>query len=352
MDKNFLNELQSIAMESIGLEMPAVDPYAGSECAEELIALDVVDRAEVAMESYEEALFAEAFEAQEVALESEGLTFGEIEKFNSELAMESVTNAIKRGAYGVEIQVKKLVQKIAKLVVAIFDYFMVADGKFKSYNKLFKKYRAKLEVAKYEAKEPKEGQEAKEKTFKIRKYPDLAARHAAFETMAGAAGLANLLTSIKSSDLDKIEEGIVTLSGVANKPADGTEGQFIADVKKKFKEDIDASKKAFTEDTVTEEMSFADAKSYLLGVSKAAEAQTAKDVKYKADFAKVKAGINKLGAGKKDVDAATIARVQKISVVLTAYRNKLSSEYKLLASGYQGTLADMAKVIAAGSFAE
>lgn len=354
MNRKFLDELQSIAMESIGMERPAVDPYAGSECAEEYTTLDAYDAAMVAMESYEDALFAEAFEAQELALESAGLSFGEINKFEGELAMESVANAVKRGAYGVEIQVKKVIQKIAKLVVAVFDYFMVADGKFKSYNKLFVKYKAKLEKSTLVAKEPKEGEEAKEKTFKIRNYGDLNLRHTNFVNAAALAGLSDILTAIKGSNLAGIESGILKVAGEGKTVTEGAEGQFIADIKKDFKKDIEDSKKAFTEGTTTEDMSFDAAKRHLLAVANAAIKNTASDVKYKADFAKVKAGINKLGAGKKDddVDAATVAKLQKLSIILTAYRNKLSAEYKLLASAYQGTLADMAKVIAAGSKAD
>lgn len=353
MKNEFLNELKNIAMESVGAEV-TVDPYAGSEVAEELITLDIIDANTMAMESYEEALFAEAFEAQEIALESAELTFADIAKFNGELSMESVANAVKRGAYGAKIQVKKIIQKIVKFVVSIFDYFTTADGKFKSYNKLLKKYRDKLAKTNPAA-EYKEGKEEKE--ISIKSWEGLDSALTAFATGVESMKLRELANALNSGSLSSVLKSLssVKVNGndllPANVVTDGITDDEIKESLKELKENLkDQNKEANERLRDTKEVKFDEAKSTLMDLSAKLITGTAKDVKFKGDLAKIRKAANKF---KDTADEQSYGILQNVNKVLvpcfTALKTTLTSDYKLIASGLQGVLADMAKVISAGT---
>lgn len=350
MRNEFLNELKSVAMESVGID-ETVDMYAGSEVAEELITLDILDAHAVAMESYEEALFAETFEAQEIALESADLTFGEVSKFNGELSMESISNAVKRGAYGVQIQLKKIAQKIIKFVMSIVNYFTVADGKFKSYNKLFKKYKDKLSKLNPSG----ETGDRDEKEFTIRDWSSLAEEFTKFKNETKFDQLKNVVEACSGLNPTTMRDSLLKLANAgkfAASMSDEDIDKALEDWKSELKDEIDDIKNEQS-DRDTVEGTFQELKSKVMSWAEQAKNDTAKDIKYKGELKKIR---NKMGQLSKDVkkenesEADVIRMVNKISTsILTGIQKKATLRYKLLTSGYQGLLADMAKLISAGT---
>ena len=118
--------------------------YAGSEVAEELLALDDMDNLSEFAESSMESIIGLAFLEQDIALESAGLELEEFNRYEGSLGTESLTNMAKRGGYNVVIAIKKMLSKIWKFITSIIDFFTICDGRWKSYSKLAKKYREKV----------------------------------------------------------------------------------------------------------------------------------------------------------------------------------------------------------------
>jgi hypothetical protein len=143
-----MNNLIKVINETLGLEsgMDDFGPelYAGSEVAEELLALDDIDNMVEGLESTSTSILGFALVNQEAALESVGLSINEYDRYSDSLGTEAIVNMVKRGGYNVIIAVKKLLSKVWKFLTSIVDFFMINDGRWKSYSKLAKKYRGKL----------------------------------------------------------------------------------------------------------------------------------------------------------------------------------------------------------------
>ena len=143
-----MNNLIKVINETLGLEsgMDDFGPelYAGSEVAEELLALDDIDHMVEGLESTSTSILGFALVDQEAALESVGLTINEYDRYSGSLGTEAIVNMVKRGGYNVIIAVKKLLSKVWKFLTSRVDFFMINDGRWKSYSKLAKKYRGKL----------------------------------------------------------------------------------------------------------------------------------------------------------------------------------------------------------------
>lgn len=147
-----MNNLINSIREHLGAESHIDDftpeVYAGSEVAEELLALDDMANMEAALESTSEIIIELALMDQEAALESQGLTLAEYGRFEGSLGNESLTNMVKRGGYNVIIAVKKAISKVWKFFGSIVDFLFICDGRWKSYSKLAKKYRGKINTLK------------------------------------------------------------------------------------------------------------------------------------------------------------------------------------------------------------
>ena len=143
-----MNNLIKVINETLGLESGMNDfgpeLYAGSEVAEELLALDDIDNMVEGLESTSTSILGFALVNQEAALESVGLSMNEYDRYSGSLGTEAIVNMVKRGGYNVIIAVKKLLSKVWKFLTSIVDFFMINDGRWKSYSKLAKKYRGKL----------------------------------------------------------------------------------------------------------------------------------------------------------------------------------------------------------------
>ena len=144
-----MNNLIKVINETLGLESGMENDfgpelYAGSEVAEELLALDDIDHMVEGLESTSTSILGFALVDQEAALESVGLTINEYDRYSGSLGTEAIVNMVKRGGYNVIIAVKKLLSKVWKFLTSIVDFFLITDGRWKSYSKLAKKYRGKL----------------------------------------------------------------------------------------------------------------------------------------------------------------------------------------------------------------
>lgn len=141
---NLIKNIQAaLGNESFSEEF-APEAYAGSEVAEELLALDDMDNLSELSESSMESVIGLAFLDQDIALESAGLSLEEFGRYEGSLGNESLTNMAKRGGYNVIIAIKKMLSKIWKFITSIVDFFTICDGRWKSYSKLAKKYREKM----------------------------------------------------------------------------------------------------------------------------------------------------------------------------------------------------------------
>lgn len=162
-----MNNLIKVINETLGLESGMEDfgpeLYAGSEVAEELLALDDIDNMVEGLESTSTSILGFALVNQEAALESAGLSMNEYDRYSDSLGTEAIVNMVKRGGYNVIIAVKKLLSKVWKFLTSIVDFFMINDGRWKSYSKLAKKYRGKLNKLSVHS-----GEDERDKEYSIR----------------------------------------------------------------------------------------------------------------------------------------------------------------------------------------
>lgn len=163
-----MNNLIKVINETLGLESGMENDfgpelYAGSEVAEELLALDDIDNMVEGLESTSTSILGFALVNQEAALESAGLSINEYDRYSDSLGTEAIVNMVKRGGYNVIIAVKKLLSKVWKFLTSIVDFFLITDGRWKSYSKLAKKYRGKLNKLAIHS-----GEDERDKEYSIR----------------------------------------------------------------------------------------------------------------------------------------------------------------------------------------
>lgn len=365
------------SLESVAVE--AANPYPNSMVGEELEALDQFDAHMESIETVKEAVVENVFEAQAVALESAGLIgIEEIGLYDGALSFEAVGNAIKRGAYNVKIQAKKMIAKIWALMKSIFTFFGGADGRFKSYAKLIKKWRNKLSAIR-----PKDGKDGEAKEVEIRDWSKLAGQIQTFITNVGVDSMKKLTSTIKAADTKAaVADFIKAVGGIvaatkgmthmeldSSKFASITSGSSIADLEKfeqtfsdsigdrddikdKIKEKLDELK-----DLDKDTMSITSAQSKLMSWAVAVENKCAQDVKFKKEFDKLsKAWDKAFDTSKLDISTeenqkiAIISRIcSKAAALVSDARQYVQAEYKGLVSNIQGLVADMAKVTAKGT---
>lgn len=383
MRNDFLDTLQNIALESAGIEAPAIDKYASNPCAEEFMALDDFDNAVIANESFAAAALESVFENQLVALESAGLNgMEEIDKFSGELSTEAVVNAVKRGAYNVKIQVKKALGKIWSLITAVVSMLTGSEGRLKSYGKLCKKYREKLSKVSPKIKEGKD-----EKEINIRKWDKVSTQVSNFKSMADVSTIKAIKTALQAVDAKDTTNAVTKIVAVVaafdtemgkvvNSKANGmkfgtkiTAGSSLDELNAVEKDLEDAIKdsdfKSDMEDVVkelkevdTEDYTITTAQSNLLNWLSLVEKECDKDVKFKKEFDNVnKAWKKKFSSYEIDSDnesesqkiAVLVRIMSKTGTYLGMVRNAMSKYYGAVASNIQGLLADAAKVIAKGT---
>ena len=196
-----MNNLIKVINETLGLESGMEDfgpeLYAGSEVAEELLALDDIDNMVEGLESTSTSILGFALVNQEAALESAGLSINEYDRYSDSLGTEAIVNMVKRGGYNVIIAVKKLLSKVWKFLTSIIDFFMINDGRWKSYSKLAKKYRGKLNKLSIHS-----GEDERDKEYSIRDVETAATFVDGFITAVRNFRPGNFTASTTSNDTD------------------------------------------------------------------------------------------------------------------------------------------------------
>lgn len=389
----FLKSLQAFGMEGMGTEVE-IEAYANSECAEELIELDNLDAACVAMESMSDAIMEGGLEMQTLALESAGFTLDTASGFTGELSNEAVGNMIKRGYYEVKIQIKKALQKIWKLIVSAVESLMGAEGRLKSYGKLFKKYSDRLSKI-----NPKDDKDGSEREVTIRKWEDInvPGQIDNLKTYGGnngwirtittglkainvAAGVSAIVNGVIGMNSEFATSGANALGTDASQEERDSRIERIRQMQSDTAEEAERYEKEFEEfmsnmkgegkdyikdltdrmkDVDTDEVPILTAKTNLTTLGRTLQTACNRDLKFKKQLiALKKAWDKKTGEwelkgddteNQKRVTAAVLRILNKCTPVITAYRMAVSAYYKAVVSNLQGILADMAKVIAKGT---
>ena len=346
------------------------EKYAGSEVAEELLALDDMDNIEASMESATEAIIGFGLMEQEAALEAQGLQLTEFNRYEGSLGNESLVNMAKRGGYDIIIAIKKAVSKIWKFFMSIIDFFIICDGRWKSYSKLAKKYREKMNRLKAHM-----GEKEADKEYSIRKVGDAAKFvNAVITGMAKFTRTAPTATT-KAEDLAKsVIKNIVdamaatyvavssALGGTVD--ADGykkslgvnDDGSLIdGGVNEGASERLKAVKESMSD--YAKDIREADAvpvetaKSSVLSALSTIETATKKDIKWFKQWKKMSKDIDKAidklgkdtaGAGSSDL----LTALGRLSQGLVEFKRAINVVMKETGSFIQLVLADAAKVIA------
>lgn len=379
----------------MNLDVENVEAYEGSEVAEELIELDNLEAQTVAMESMSDAIMEGALEMQSLALEAAGLDLGTASQFTGELSTESVANMAKRGYYEVKIQVKKVIQKIWKLILSIVDTFMGSEGRLKSYGKLFKKYSERLSKI-----NPKDGKDGEEKEVTIRDWQTagIVGQLQQFKNLVnGGDWIRRATTLVKASNpkecIDSLAETvramrigaykILKFAGKSDTEAYSSTARitFPATINRANMEQLEKDAEEFLKDmdikdqlsdllenikeVDTTDLGIITAKSQLGSIARSLEDECRRDLRFKKDLVKLrKAWDKKTGNWNldnlavpqgvneqdfKDGCAALLRTLNKFGPVITGMRIAFSKIYSAIASNMQGVLADMAKVIAKGT---
>lgn len=392
---DFLKSLTAFGMEGMNAEDHYVEAYENSECSEELIELDNLDNMTASMESMTDAIIENGLGAQTMALEAAGFSLDTASGFTGELSTEAIGNMVKRGYYEAKIQIKKALQKIWKLILSVVESLLGAEGRLKSYGKLLKKYKERLQKI-----HPTENKDGEDKEVTIRDWKSLSAQvdeltsmggewikefTTAIKTMDAKQGLTNVMTAVNNAynklvEVKKVNGSDVTTDktgsviGLADKVqsainAISSKGiTEIEQAEKDFSEFIDSNDLKSNFDDVISDMKDIDsdekniytAKEELMKVANAVEPKCKKDLKFKKNLIALrKAWDKKTGDWKLKSDdtyddnakiqAATMRILNKAGSFITMYRLAVSKYYKAVASNIQGLLADMAKVIAKGT---
>lgn len=402
---DFLKSLTAFGMEGMNAEDHYVEAYENSECSEELIELDNLDNMTASMEAMTDAIIENGLGAQTMALEAAGFSLDTASGFTGELSTEAIGNMVKRGYYEAKIQIKKALQKIWKLILSVVESLLGAEGRLKSYGKLLKKYKERLQKV-----HPTENKDGEDKDVTIRDWSGVEVQVDTLTSMGGD-WIKNFTNAIKAIDyktgiksvMEAVSKAIDEMY-VIEKNIDGTEksrtdktgvlgaGSKIstaiskiqaADInniketdvtaveqaEKDFADFIDTNDYKSTLDDLISDMKDVDsdekniytAKEDLMKVANAVEPKCKKDLKFKKNLISLrKAWDKKTGDWKLAADAeagsivtrftsAAMRILNKAGSFITTYRLAVSKYYKAVASNIQGLLADMAKVIAKGT---
>lgn len=377
-----IKELQAcFAAESMGEanveHAVEVDPYRNSSIGDILHELDLIQAHNMAVESLGETVRGNLcfYQDYEVASEEEGeidenfsieaiveakqAEYQEAlnkETLESSFAVESIVNKVKRGAYNVKIKGKEIVQKVVVMIKGLYDQFMVADGKLKSYKKLIKKYREKLNTSIPDTKEDVE--------YTIRQYD----YKAILKTWLDAAPVSIDTASIKSAE---------SVGALVAATVETVSTSIIGKLPEKMRTGVNISGSATAEtiqEIIKDKILVENAKDYINDIKESGETDTVsptqavstlstaassvenmiEDRKYKKHLDKFIKDINstlkKITKDKnKEVGSDTIESTQKVvalGALVVQYRTHVMSPWtKTVTSVLQALLADMAKVI-------
>ena len=345
MMNNFIANIKAQLGTESSIDDFGVEKYAGSEVAEELLALDDMENLSIGTESMTEAIIELGLIEQEAALESQGLGLTDFMRFEGTLGNESLTNMVKRGGYNVVIAIKKMLSKIWKFVISIVDFFIICDGRWKSYSKLAKKYRGKLNSLKIHS-----GEKEEDKTYSIRKVEDAATEVKDMIDLIGTvkrkqpsgATPAEWSTSVNTL----VNDMFTAVKGFSNGNATG--GDNAKERYQEVKEGIDERSKEIRE---SDELPVAEAKKALHSALYTIETSCKKDIKWFKEYKKISKdvdqAIEKLGKEKaSDSNDSILKELGELSQGLVEFKKTVNYAMKAANSYIQMVLADAAKVIA------
>ena len=378
LQKNFQMEAQG---EGFFLEEP--DKYKNNPIGECLHELDLLEEQHFAIESLGETVRGVACFDQDLAVASgDEIAFEDnfsIENIVKEKRSEyetatangsifeffstesAIGNKIKRAGYSAKINAKELVQKLLTWIKGIYDQYFVADGKLKSYKKLIKKYREKLNSTLPRTEEGKEITIRKTDyhTY-VKEYLDSMPVKTSVSTsgIKSATTLNDVLTAL-IAQIGNIIGGSVPASitsgaNLQNLSASSAEAitEIVKD--KALVDNIKDYLEGIKESQDTEEMSPSEAQSFLSTQASRVEGILV-DKKYKKIIDQVvKAANDKVKRINKDRNATIgenqVEVTQKISAIgalVVQYRTHVLAPWtKTITSILQALLADMSKVIA------
>ena len=344
MMNNFIANIKAQLGTESSMDDFGVEKYAGSEVAEELLALDDMENLSVGVESMTEAIIGLGLVDQEAALESQGLELSDFGRFEGTLGNESLTNMVKRGGYNIVIAIKKLISKIWKFVISIVDFFTICDGRWKSYSKLAKKYRGKINSLKIHT-----GEKEEDKTYNIRKVEDAADNvKDMIDLLAlvkrkqpSGATTAEWAESVKTAVTDMFK----AIKGFAN--INGTSGDNAKERYQEVKERIDEETKEMRE---SEELPVDEAKKAIHAALLTIETSCKKDIKWFKEYKKISKDVEKAieKLGKEDSTTANNDMLKDLGTllqVLVEFKKTVNYSMKAANSYIQMVLADAAKVI-------
>lgn len=382
---DILKELQhSFAQEAMGegvVEEITQDPYRNNPLGECFRALDKYEDHQEATESLGETIRGSLCFHQDMAVSREGEMLENFsiesivrekvedyrEMLNSQEALEmsfsteSLVNKAKRAGYAIKINGKELIQKLLTWIKGIFDQYMVADGKLKSYKKLIKKYREKLNVSTPSTQEDKEISIRKtEYKTRLEQYIKAIPEHTNIKTSEIKAAdtvvkvvealITQLNTLMLGTDVPNTIKDGISLTGTAEDIQEIVKDKKLVDNMKDFLEDL-------KDEADPEDMTPSAALSHLSSQASQVEAAI-KDRKYKKAIDNLVKAANetmkKINKKKDSVtDETTIEASQKVAALgalVTQYRTHVLGAWtKAITSMLQALLADMAKVINANT---
>lgn len=355
MMNNFIANIKAQLGTESSMDDFGVEKYAGSEVAEELLALDDMENISVGIESMTEAIVGLGLMDQEAALESQGLGIHEFARFEGTLGNESLTNMVKRGGYNVVIAVKKAISKLWKFFMAIVDFLTICDGRWKSYSKLAKKYRGKINSLKTHM-----GEKEEDKTYSIRKVVEAATyvsnvvtKMASFKRSAPQG---SNISDIANNVITTIVGSLNAVSTAVNPNGSNATAVLGAGANEGAKERLNAMKEDLAETVKemreSEEKSVDEAKSELAKALTTLETALKKDVKWFKEFKRMSKDVEKQIEKVGKEDSSTLSKkddllndLGTLTQVLVEFKKMINAAMKEAGSCIQMVLADAAKVI-------
>lgn len=355
MMNNFIANIKAQLGTESSMDDFGVEKYAGSEVAEELLALDDMENISVGVESMTEAVIGLGLMDQEAALESQGLELSDFGRFEGTLGNESLTNMVKRGGYNVVIAVKKAISKLWKFFMAIVDFLTICDGRWKSYSKLAKKYRGKINSLKTHM-----GEKEEDKTYSIRKVVEAATyvsnvvtKMASFKRSApqgsNISDIANNVITTIVGSLNAVSTAVNPNGSNATAVLGAGANEGAKERLNDMKEDLAETVKEMRE---SEEKSVDEAKSELAKALTTLETALKKDVKWFKEFKRMSKDVEKQIEKVGKEDSSTLSKkddllndLGTLTQVLVEFKKMINAAMKEAGSCIQMVLADAAKVI-------
>jgi len=343
-----IDELRNITVGATEIGMEAVDKYKGEPLSDCFNMVDDLEEMLTVDETATDMIIGMESMIGAVAFRNED---GEVEIKGQSIGLEGMAETVKASGYKAKAFAKRLIATVIKFVKSVILKLRTSDAKLKSFGKVTKKYREKLVTARAEEK-------SSDKEYSIRtcKFEDLIKEVKEMNNV----DLKSHITPLKSGAPDW--QSFFNLVTGSIKDVTGLKDDNIKDIEaiettikdKVINENMEDIIEGF--EIEKEDMSFTDAKTYLLKESKIVEAACKKDVKVQKDLARLvealETGLEKtMKAEERGVVGGDTykqnAMVSKMGILITHTQLAQTKLFKHCASALQSLITDMAKVTAA-----